>query len=79
MNGDYAFRQSDPYSKAESVLIQFWRKGSKVTLWRGSHLEQVATMKGENNLWRTPRVALTKLGLKPVEVHFENGGLYVIL
>ena len=75
MPGDYAFRQSDPSSKTESLLIQFWKKGSRVTYWKGSHLEQVATMKGENNLWRAPRVALTRLGLEPVEVSFENGGL----
>lgn len=75
MPGDYAFRQSDPLSGPESLLIHFWRIGSKVTFWEASHIEQVVTMKGENNLWRTPRVALTRLGLQPVEVTFENGGL----
>lgn len=75
MPGDYAFRQSDPSSKTESLLIQFWKKGSRVTFWKGSHLEQVPTLKGENNLWRAPRVALTKIGLEPVEVYFEYGGL----
>ncbi|KAJ5292154.1 hypothetical protein N7478_001405 [Penicillium angulare] len=77
MAGDYAFRQSDRSSKTESLLIQFWKKGSKVTFWKGSHLAQVATMKGENNLWRAPRVALTRLGLEPVEVDFENGGFSI--
>lgn len=75
MPGDYAFRQSDPVSGTESFLVQFWKKGSKVTFWKASHLEQVVTMKGENNLWRAPRVALTRLGLEPVEVTFEDGGL----
>ncbi|KAJ5198744.1 uncharacterized protein N7498_007861 [Penicillium cinerascens] len=77
MPGDYAFRQSDPFSKTESLLIQFWKKGSRVTYWKGSHLEQVATMKGENNLWRAPRVALSRLGLEPVEISFENGGFSI--
>jgi hypothetical protein len=72
---DYAFRQSDLSSKTESLLIQFWKKGSKVTFWKGSHHKQITTMKGENNLWRAPRVALTRLGLEPVHVIFENGGL----
>ncbi|KAJ5091677.1 hypothetical protein NUU61_006547 [Penicillium alfredii] len=77
MPGDYAFRQSDPASGLESLLIQFWKRGSKVTFWKASHLEQVVTMKGENNLWRAPRVALTRLGLEPVEVTFENGGFSI--
>ncbi|KAJ5737397.1 uncharacterized protein N7483_002522 [Penicillium malachiteum] len=77
MAGDYAFRQSDPSSKTESLLIQFWKKGSKVTFWKGSHLQKVATIKGENNLWRAPRVTLTKLGLEPVEIYFENGGFSI--
>jgi hypothetical protein len=75
MPGDYAFRQSDPGSGLESLLIHFWKKGSKATFWKSSHLKQVVTTKGENNLWRAPRVALTRLGLEPVEITFENGGL----
>ncbi|GKZ39801.1 hypothetical protein AbraIFM66950_001231 [Aspergillus brasiliensis] len=77
MAGDYAFRQSDPYSEPESLIIQFWKKGSRVTFWRASHLASMVTIKGENNLWRTPRVALTRLGLVPVVVTFENGGFSV--
>jgi len=77
MPGDYTFRQSDPVSGPESLLVQFWRKGSRVTFWKASHLEQVVTMKGENNLWRAPRVALTRLGLEPVEVTFEHGGFSI--
>ncbi|KAJ5537492.1 hypothetical protein N7513_004773 [Penicillium frequentans] len=77
MPGDYAFRQSDPSSKTESLLIQFWKKGSRVTFWKGSHLEQVPTIKGENNLWRAPRVALAKIGLEPVEIYFEYGGFSI--
>lgn len=75
MPGDYAFRQSDLGTGIESLVIQFWRKGSKVTFWKGSHLESVTTTRGENNLWRAPRVALTRLGLIPFDVTFEDGGL----
>ncbi|KAJ5343398.1 uncharacterized protein N7506_003222 [Penicillium brevicompactum] len=75
--GDYAFRQSDLSSNTESLLIQFWKKGSKVTFWKGSHIQQVTTIKGDNNLWRAPRVALTRLGLEPVHVIFEDGGFSI--
>ncbi|CRG88238.1 hypothetical protein PISL3812_05265 [Talaromyces islandicus] len=77
MPGDYAFRQSDPSSGLESLLVHFWKKGSKATFWKASHIERVITTRGENNLWRAPRVALRGLGLEPVEVTFENGGFSI--
>ncbi|RBA12811.1 hypothetical protein FPRO05_14087 [Fusarium proliferatum] len=72
--GDYSFRQSDPGSDIESLLIQFWKEGSKITFWRESHKKHLPTTKGENNLWRVPRIALQNRGLVPVEVTFERGG-----
>ncbi|CEL00942.1 hypothetical protein ASPCAL00534 [Aspergillus calidoustus] len=77
MPGDYAFRQSDPASGPESLLVHIWKKGSRVVYWKASHLQQVVTTKGENNLWRAPRVALRHAGLEPVEVTFENGGFSI--
>lgn len=48
MPGDCAFRISDPEAAPEPLLIQLWRKGSEVTFWKASHLEQVPTMEGAN-------------------------------
>ncbi|KAK0368059.1 hypothetical protein CABS03_06578 [Colletotrichum abscissum] len=73
--GDYTFRQSDPDSNVESLLVQLWSEGSKVTVWKGSHRHQLPSVRGENFLWRVPRAILKRLGLEPVEVTFERGGL----
>lgn len=77
MPGDYAFQQSGPESPLQALLIQFWQKGSKITIWKGSHHKRVVTVQGENNLWRAPRVALQRQGAEPVQVEFEHGGLSV--
>ncbi|RCI16356.1 hypothetical protein L249_2849 [Ophiocordyceps polyrhachis-furcata BCC 54312] len=72
--GDYTFRKSDPGADGESLLVQLWRKGSKVSFWGGSHRHHLTSVRGDNNLWRVPRVILVRLGLKPTDVTFEQGG-----
>ncbi|KAF2182597.1 hypothetical protein K469DRAFT_752086 [Zopfia rhizophila CBS 207.26] len=76
--GDYIFRKSDPEVKVESLLVQLWSKGSRVSFWGGSHHHELPSVKGENNLWRVPRVSLKQLGLEPIEVTFEQGGFTIL-
>ncbi|KAM4066709.1 hypothetical protein HRG_012146 [Hirsutella rhossiliensis] len=76
--GDYTFRKSDPGADGESLLVQLWSKGSKVSFWGGSHRHHLPSVKGDNNLWRVPRVILVRLGLKPTDVTFEQGGFAIV-
>ncbi|PVI02629.1 hypothetical protein DM02DRAFT_641106 [Periconia macrospinosa] len=72
--GEYSFRKSDPEAKVDTLLVQLWSKGSRASFWGGSHRHQLPCVKGENNLWRVPRVRLKHLNLEPTEVTFEQGG-----
>ncbi|KAF1993219.1 hypothetical protein P154DRAFT_527922 [Amniculicola lignicola CBS 123094] len=76
--GDYNFRRSDPEAKVEVLLVQLWSNGSRASFWGGSHRHQLPCVKGENNLWRVPRVSLKHLGLTPSEVTFEQGGFTIL-
>ncbi|PVH90668.1 hypothetical protein DM02DRAFT_547351 [Periconia macrospinosa] len=76
--GEYSFRKSDPEAKVDTLLVQLWSKGSRAFFWGGSHRHQLPCVKGENNLWRIPRVSLKHLNLDPTEVTFEQGGFSIL-
>jgi len=75
---DYTFRKSDPKADGECLIVHLWRKGSRVSFWEGSHRHQLPSVKGDNNLWRVPRIHLTRLGLNPTDITFEKGGFAIV-
>ncbi|KAJ6437511.1 enoyl-CoA hydratase/isomerase family protein [Purpureocillium lavendulum] len=79
-HGDYVFQKNDPdYPEMDGrcLLVHLLRKGSTVTLWKGSHRYSLPYIKGENNLWLVPRASLKRFDLSPVSYTFKQGGLYV--
>lgn len=58
------------------LLVHLLRKGSTVTLWKGSHRYSLPYIKGENNLWLVPRASLKRFDLSPILYTFKQGGLY---
>ncbi|KAI0388406.1 hypothetical protein F5Y17DRAFT_452932 [Xylariaceae sp. FL0594] len=72
------FRRGGPKAGRGVLTVHLWAKGSQVAYYVGSHLHDMVTTRGKRSLHEIPLSELDRVGSKPEEKEFPDGGIVIL-